>query len=254
MVNMPHQDNIQTILVVDDDKEIRDLLSEYLTKYGYKVLLAKDGSTMENFFAEKHSIDLVLLDLMLPDTDGLTLCKKICKTSNIPIIILTAVDSETDRVLGLELGADDYQVKPFNPRELLARIKAVIRRSFERSHQASLKNDGYKLYDFANWKLDTATRQCFSPEQTEVILSSGEYDLLLVFLEKPQRILTRDQLLDLARDRHFEPFDRSIDVQISRLRQKLGDDPKNPKIIKTIRNGGYMFSVPVKTGALISDA
>jgi two-component system, OmpR family, response regulator len=246
MFNPEQKDNSQTILVVDDDKEIRDLLSEYLTKYGYKVLLAKNGAEMERTFALKKNVNLVLLDLMLPDTDGFTLCKKICQISNIPIIILTAMDNETDRVLGLELGADDYQVKPFNPRELLARIKAVTRRTSERGLQKSLKDAGYKIYRFAGWKLDTAMRRIFLPDQTEVILTSGEYDLLLTFLESPQRVLNRDQLLESVSDRHFESFDRSIDVQVSRLRQKLGDDPKNPKIIKTIRNGGYMFAVPVK--------
>ena len=232
------------ILVVDDDSEIRELLTQYLTKYQYRVYSAKDGREMQKVLGQED-IDLVLLDLMLPEVSGITLCQNLRKKSNIPVIILTANDDTTDRIVGLEVGADDYQTKPFDPRELLARIKAVLRR-YTGNITTETAQDHAEIFSFDGWTLDTATRRVTSPNDEEINLRSGEYELLLIFLERPQRVLSRDQLLNLTRNRDAEPFDRSIDVQISRLRQKLETDPKKPVIIKTIRGGGYMLSLSVK--------
>ncbi|MCK4608471.1 MAG: response regulator transcription factor [Gammaproteobacteria bacterium] len=242
---MKESNNKTHILVVDDDQDIRDLLSDYLTNYQYQVSVAKDGTEMQAIL-DSGNLDLVLLDIMLPDEDGFTLCRKIRSQSDVPIIILTAVDNETDRVLGLELGADDYQIKPFNPRELLARIKAILRRRGDSGSSSLSVVEQHKIYEFADWKLDTTARHFFSPDNVEITLSSGEYDLLLTFLQRPGRVLNRDQLLELTRHREADPFDRSIDVQVSRLRQKIETDPKHPKLIKTIRNGGYMLTAKVK--------
>ena len=233
------------ILIVDDDSEIRDLLAEYLAKYQFRVSTAKNGDEMKKVLAQGQ-IDLILLDVMLPGTSGINLCKEVRRESDIPIIMLTANDDETDRIVGLEVGADDYQTKPYNPRELLARINAVLRRYHKSIVTRTDKGEKILIYNFGGWKLDTATRQVTSPDNEQVNLSSGEYDLLLIFLERPQRVLSRNQLLNLTHNRDAEPFDRSIDVQISRLRQKLEEDHKNPTMIKTIRGGGYMLSLPVK--------
>ncbi len=233
------------ILIVDDDSEIRDLLAEYLAKYQFRVSTAKNGDEMKKLL-EQGQIDLILLDVMLPGTSGINLCKEVRQESDIPIIMLTANDDETDRIVGLEVGADDYQTKPYNPRELLARINAVLRRYHKSTVTKTDKGEKILVYGFGGWKLDTATRQVISPNNEQVNLSSGEYDLLLIFLERPQRVLSRNQLLNLTHNRDAEPFDRSIDVQISRLRQKLEEDHKNPTMIKTIRGGGYMLSLPVK--------
>lgn len=232
------------ILLVDDDSEIRELLTEYLTKYQYRVSTAKNGDEMHKIL-NQEDIDLILLDVMLPGASGITLCQNVRQKSDIPIIMLTANNDETDRIVGLEVGADDYQTKPYNPRELLARIKAVLRRYTVGTVHKVDQNHAV-VFSFGGWELDTATRRVTSPDDKEVGLSSGEYDLLLIFLERSQRVLSRDQLLNLTRNRDAEPFDRSIDVQISRLRQKLEIDPKTPDIIKTIRGGGYMLSLAVK--------
>lgn len=232
------------ILIVDDDTEIRELLSQYLTKYQFRVSTARNGDEMQDVL-EKGKIDLVLLDVMLPGISGIDLCRNLRQKTDIPIIMLTANDDETDKVVGLEVGADDYQTKPYNPRELLARINAVLRR-YTKGGATTIDQEQALLYEFGGWELDTATRRVTSPDNQELNLSSGEYDLLLIFLERPQRVLSRNQLLNLTKNRDAEPFDRSIDVQISRLRQKLEVDPKNPLIIKTIRGGGYMLSLPVK--------
>jgi two-component system OmpR family response regulator len=239
------------ILIVDDDKDIRDSLSSYLSKYQFIVTTARDGEEMQKVLG-KHNIDLILLDLMIPGEDGFALLKKIRLTSSIPVIMLTGVGEETEKVIGLEIGADDYQTKPFNLRELLARIKAVLRRYSNISEIIREGKSGMR-YEFLGWVLDTITRRFTNPEGKEIPLSSGEYELLMTFLERSQRVLNRDQLLDLTKHRHAEPFDRSVDVQISRLRKKIETDPKNPKILKTIRGGGYIFACSVNKISLGKD-
>ncbi|HET7569320.1 MAG TPA: response regulator [Gammaproteobacteria bacterium] len=232
------------ILVVDDDAEIRTLLSTYLRNNGYRVSAAANGREMRELL-EPAAPDLVVLDLMLPGEDGLSLCRDLRSRSNIPVIMLTARGEEVDRILGLEMGADDYLPKPFNPRELLARIKGVLRRtrSLPPAERTAQPEGNLR---FADWTLDTLARQLLSPEGVVVPLSGGEYRLLSILLQHPNRVLNRDQIMDLAKGREAEPFDRSIDVQISRLRNALGDDARNPRIIKTVRNEGYVLAVPVE--------
>lgn len=236
------------ILVVDDDREIRDLLDKFLVKHGYRVTTAAEGREMKKVL-EDSRIDLVVLDLMMPGEDGLTLCRNLRADSQLPVIMLTAMGEETDRIVGLEMGADDYLAKPFNPRELLARIKAVLRRSGAVPALREVKS-ATELYQFAEWSLDAGKRELTGDNGMMVPMSTGEFDLLLAFLQHPQRVLSRDQLLDLARGRDAAPFDRSIDVQVSRLRKKIEVDPKEPQLIKTVRGGGYVLTVKVeKTGS-----
>lgn len=230
------------LLVVDDDTELRNLLGDYLRKNGYQVSLAADGVAMQALLAE-HSIDLIVLDLMLPGEDGLVLCRNLRAHSNLPVIMLTARGDETDRIIGLEMGADDYLPKPFNPRELLARIKSVLRRAQALPDSLEVSNNRY-LY-FGNWQLDTIARNLHAKDGLVVALSGAEYRLLKVFLDHANRILSREQLLDLTLGKDADPFDRSIDVQISRLRQRLGDNAKEPAIIKTVRSEGYVLSSAV---------
>jgi len=230
------------VLIVDDDREIRDLLSRFLSANGCRVSVARDEREMRKSLAES-AIDLIVLDVMLPGKDGFTACRELRASSNVPIIMLTAAGEDTDRIVGLELGADDYMQKPFNPRELLARMRALLRRAASTLRRPDEQNG--KHLHFSGWTLDVGRRQLLSPEGTMVTLSTGEFDLLLAFLEHPQRILTRDQLLDLARGRSPVPFDRSIDVQVSRLRRKIEADPRSPKIIATVRGDGYMLASPV---------
>lgn len=230
-----------TLLLVDDDNEICELLSDLLRKYGYTVLTAGDSKQMFNLLSE-HTVELVVLDVMLPGEDGFTVCRKLRAQSSLPIIILTANGEDTDRIIGLEMGADDYMAKPFNPRELVARIKAVLRRSHDNATQNGKSHNESDVYEFAGWRMETASRRLISPEKIEIILSAGEYALLYIFVTRPRRVLSRDQLLELLHNRTHGPFDRSIDIQVSRLRQKLIDDPKKPNIIKTIRGGGYLFA------------
>ena len=232
------------ILVVDDNQEICHLLSKFLSKDGYRVSTAADGRAMYKIL-DASKIDLIVLDLMLPGDDGLVLCRQLRAKSAVPIIMLTAKGDEIDRVIGLEMGADDYIAKPFSSRELLARIKAVLRRSS--SLPVSEESLDSKRIGFAGWTLDTAKRDLVSADGIAVPLSTGEYDMLTAFLQHPQRVLSRDQLLDLVHGRAAETFDRSIDTQISRLRRKIEENPKAPKIIKTIWGGGYMFTSPVST-------
>ncbi len=229
------------ILVVDDDREIRDLLARFLKGHGLRVTTAADGRDMRKALAEWR-IDLVVLDLMLPGEDGLTLCRRLRADSDLPVIMLTAMGEETDRIVGLEMGADDYLPKPFNPRELLARIKAVLRRA----EPAPAAGAPGQVLRFAGWELDMDLRELRSADGVMVPLSGGEFELLSAFASHPQRVLSRDQLLDLARGREAQPFDRSIDVQVSRLRRKIESDPKEPTLIKTIRNGGYLFTPHVE--------
>jgi two-component system, OmpR family, response regulator len=231
------------ILIVDDHREIRDLVSRALTKEGFRVSTAADGRALRKVLADSR-IDLVLLDLMLPGEDGLSLCRALRAESKIPIIMLTAKGDEVDRVIGLEMGADDYLPKPFGSRELVARIKAVLRRSQETTAAAGPDRRAAR-YHFDRWRLDTSARALIRDDGVTMSLSTGEYDLLLAFVERPQRVLNRDQLLDLARGRSATGLDRSIDTQVSRLRKKLERDPADPKIIKTVWGGGYTFTPDV---------
>ncbi len=230
------------ILVVDDDREIRDLLARFLKKHGFRVTTAVDGKEMTRALSD-WSIDLIVLDLMLPGEDGLSLCRNLRASSEIPIIMLTMMNEETDRIVGLEMGADDYLPKPFNPRELLARMKAVLRRS-QKVSKAGIKARSKTLH-FAGWKLEIGRRQLESPSGLLIDLSTGEFDLLVTLAEHPQRVLTRDQLLDLTHGRAEAPFDRSIDMQISRLRRKMDVDDDSNDLIKTVRGGGYMLTAEV---------
>jgi two-component system OmpR family response regulator len=219
---------------------LRALLCKYLTEHGFRVTQAANGREMMNAI-EAGRFDLVVLDLMMPGESGLVLCQKLRERSGPPVIMLTAMGSEVDRVIGLEIGADDYVAKPFSPRELVARIKAVLRRA------ANADPDDLPLaYEFNGWRLEPTGRVLRDPRGAVVDVTSGELDLLLVFVTRPQRVLTRDQLLDLARGRASAALDRSIDVQISRLRRKIETDPREPAIIKTIRSGGYVFTSQVQ--------
>jgi len=232
------------ILVVDDHQEIRNLVSRLLEKDGYRVSTAADGRQMRQRLRD-HVIDLIVLDLMLPVEDGLALCRDLrAKSSPIPIIILTAKGDEIDRVLGLEMGADDYVAKPFSSRELLARIKAVLRRSYALPPPGHIA--GPAVYRFGKWMLDTARRE-IETDDIVVPLSTGEYNLLMVFIQHPKRVLNRDQLLDLAKGRSAAPLDRSIDLQVSRLRRKIEEDAKNPQLIKTIWGDGYIFTPKIES-------
>lgn len=237
---MSNQDHV---LVVDDDAEIRSLLTQYLEKNGYRVTAVAEGKGMWAALESGGHVDIVVLDLMLPGDDGLTLCRNLRARSDVPVIMLTARGEETDRIVGLEMGADDYLAKPFSPRELLARIKSILRRA--RALPGNLKPDSARAMRFAGWMLDLATRNLRSPEGVVVVLSGTEYRLLRIFLSHPNRVLNRDQLIDLMLSRDASPFDRSIDVQVSRLRHRLGDNPKEPAIIKTVRDEGYVLAAAV---------
>jgi two-component system OmpR family response regulator len=232
-------ENNGRILIVDDDPEIRDLLAQFLTQHGYRVTTAEGGVAMDAELA-RQSADLVVLDLMLPGEDGLSICRRLRANSSISIIMLTAVSEETDRIVGLEMGADDYLVKPFNPRELLARIKAVLRRTAGAENSSPMS-----VLAFEGWQLDLGRRELKRDDGTLIPLSTGEFDLLVVLAQHAQQVMSRDELLDRTRGRESGPFDRSIDVQLSRLRRKIEVDSRAPEIIKTIRSGGYMFSLPV---------
>lgn len=225
------------IVIVDDDVRLRDLVAKVLTEEGWRVSGCRDGREMVGLIAADPP-DLIVLDVMLPGASGLDLCRELRQTSRVPIIMLTAKGEETDRVVGLELGADDYLGKPFGSRELVARIRALLRRA------AGLQVPGSprvgQRYRFEGWTIDSTRRELLNSEGVIIDLTSGEYDLLLALVEAPQRVLTREQLLDLSRNRTAAGFDRSVDVQISRLRRKLGEDPE--RIIKTVRGVGYMFA------------
>jgi two-component system OmpR family response regulator len=231
------------ILVVDDHQEIRDLLSKYLTKNGMRVTAVDGGAAMKRAL-QASAADLVVLDVMMPGEDGLSLCRHLRETVDLPVILLTAMAEETDRVVGLEIGADDYVTKPFNPRELLARIKSVIRRSQSLPKQRGVIAD--KSFQFDRWTLRIGQRELVDEDGVLTPLSNGEYLLLTAFLERPNMVLSREQLLDLTRGRSPDVFDRSIDNQVSRLRKKIEEDPKKPKILKTVWGGGYQFVAPVK--------
>ncbi|WP_020410366.1 response regulator [Hahella ganghwensis] len=232
------------ILVVDDDAEIRSLLSDYLTRNGFVVSSAADGEAFFQMLAQSTP-DLVVLDIMLPGEDGFAICQRLRRESGVPVVMLTANSDETDRIVGLEMGADDYLAKPFNPRELLARIKAILRRVQEPAKTALSP----KLYHFGGLTLDTTTRILKFPDNTQTHLTGADYSLLLMFLNKGNDVLSRDEISDVLHGRECSPFDRSIDVHMSRLRQRLGDDAKNPHLIKTVRGAGYVLTVPVDVDA-----
>ena len=231
------------ILVVDDQKEICDVVQEYLTGEGYRVSTANDGNGMRRALSQSH-VDLVILDLMLPGEDGLTLARGLRDESGIGIIILTGRGETVDRIIGLEMGADDYLPKPFHLRELLARVKSVLRRVQSRSDE--VPQPTRTRASFAGWSLDLSSRELMSPAGEEVRLTTGEFDLLAAFVNNPNQVLSRDRLLDLARNREAGPFDRTIDVQVGRLRRKLEEDPQNPSLIKTVRGSGYIFTPTVE--------
>lgn len=240
---MQHADHI---LVVDDDREIRELLTKYLEKNGLKVTAVADGKQLRAALMAA-SIDLIVLDLMLPGEDGLTLCRDLRASGAkpVPILMLTARGDETDRIIGLEMGADDYLTKPFAARELLARIHAVLRRT--RMLPPNLRpTEAVHRIRFGAWVLDTTARHLLDAAGTMVSLSGAEYRLLRVFLDHPQHVLNRDQLLNLTQGRDTEPFDRSIDLLVSRLRQRLRDDAREPRYIKTVRSEGYVFAAAVE--------
>jgi DNA-binding response OmpR family regulator len=231
------------ILLVDDARDIRDPLASYLSKNGLRVTKAADAAEARQVLAA-HAIDLILLDIMMPGEDGLSLAGYVRATSGIPVILLTAKAEETDRIVGLELGADDYVTKPFSPRELLARIKAVLRRSDGAGRPVHAPD--VEAYAFGPWVLRTGERELVASDGVAVPLSTGEYNLLLAFVTHPKRVLTRDQLLDLSQGRELAAFERSIDNHISRLRRKIEADPADPKLIKTVWGGGYTLATEVK--------
>jgi two-component system, OmpR family, response regulator len=233
---------VPNVLVVDDDRDLRALVGEYLKRNDYNVRFAADGKQMR-LILEQSRIDLVVLDLMLPGEDGLSLCRDLRGGSDLPVLMLTAKSDPFDRILGLETGADDYLSKPFEPRELLARIRNILRRA--QALPPNLAARPTCRYGFAGWVLDVTQRQLTSPHQVAVTLSGAEFRLLHVFVTHPNRVLTRDQLMDLIKGREADPFDRSIDLRVSRLRLKLRDDARAPQLIKTLRNEGYIFTADV---------
>jgi DNA-binding response OmpR family regulator len=235
MADEPH------VLIVEDERDIRDPLAAYLSKNGFRVSKAGDASAAREIIAA-HAIDIALIDIMMPGESGLSLTGFIRATSKTPVILLTAKVEETDRIVGLELGADDYVTKPFSPRELVARIKAVLRRTSD----DRVKAPHADAYAFGDWVLRTGERELVDGEGKAVPLSTGEYNLLLAFVTHPKRVLTRDQLLDLSQHRELGAFERSIDNHISRLRKKLEQDPREPKLIKTVWGGGYTLAADVR--------
>lgn len=238
-------DTTDHILVVDDDRDIRELVVDYLLKSGYRATGAANGKEMRAVL-DKQAVDLVVLDIMMPGDDGLTLCRQLRsgQHKDLPILMLTARHDDMDRILGLEMGADDYVVKPFVARELLARIKAILRRFRTLPPNLQVSEAG-RIIAFGDWQLDTSARHLLDATGTIVALSGAEYRLLRVFVDHPQRVLTRDQLLNLTQGRDAELFERSIDLLVSRVRQRLNEDARTPLYIKTVRSEGYVFSMPV---------
>ncbi|ROS03774.1 DNA-binding response OmpR family regulator [Raoultella ornithinolytica] len=237
-------EHIDHILVVDDDRDIRELVTTYLNKSGYRATGAANGKAMWAVL-QAHQVDLIVLDIMLPGDDGLVLCRQLRGgRQDIPVLMLTARTDDSDRILGLEMGADDYLVKPFVARELLARIKAILRRTRALPPNLQITEAG-RLIAFGSWLLDTSARHLLDDSGTLVALSGAEYRLLRVFLDHPQRVMNRDQLLNLTQGRDAELFERSIDLLVSRLRQRLREDAREPAYIKTVRSEGYVLSVPV---------
>jgi two-component system OmpR family response regulator len=239
---MTNNDQLGKILVVDDDPDVRDIVERCLVDSGYRVWTCEDGSRVFDIVNEK-GIDLAIVDLMLPDTDDLMLTRKLKEHSDIGVVILSGRGETTEKIIGLEIGADDYLSKPFEPRELLARVRSVLRRlGQDKTDSLSIES---KIFSFDDWRLDLTARTLTSPKGTPVELSSGEFNLLRAFVEHPNRVLSRDQLLDLTHANDTPAFDRSVDVRVGRVRKKIEVDPQTPKFIKTIRNGGYMFAATV---------
>ncbi len=236
MADEPH------ILLVDDERDIREPLAAYLARNGLRVSKAPDAASARQILAA-YTIDLVLLDIMMPGEDGLSLTGFIRAQGATPVILLTARTEETDRIVGLELGADDYVTKPFSPRELLARIKAVLRRT---GNGASVRAPDAENYRFGPWVLKTGERELVDADGVATPLSTGEYNILFAFVTHPRRVLSRDQLLDLSQGRELAAFERSIDNHISRLRKKVEENPSDPKLIKTVWGGGYMLAAEVR--------
>ncbi|HTL00506.1 MAG TPA: response regulator [Pseudomonadales bacterium] len=237
----------QRILIVDDDPDIRALLADFIGRHGYAVDTARNGAAMHTALARGH-FDLIVLDIMMPGEDGLSLCRTLRAQTQIPVIFLTAAAEETDRIIGLEMGADDYVVKPFAPRELLARVRAVLRRAS--ALVPVHRSDPSERLAFEGWQLMPARRELYDTGGALVSLTAGEFDLLVALARNAGQVLSRDQLLDLTKGRSAAAFDRSVDVQLSRLRRKLEVDPAQPLLIKTVRGGGYLFAPAV---AVLSD-
>ena len=233
--------NSEHILVVDDEPEIRDLIERYLCKQGYRVSTASDGKEMRRIIADDPA-DLVILDLVMPGEDGLQQAGYLRANSSVGIIMLTGKSDLVDRIVGLEMGADDYLPKPFELRELLARVRSVLRRAAGAAAATPAESD---IAAFDGWQLEIGSRRLMSPEGLDVLLTTDEFSLLATMVHNPNRVMSRDRLLDLARNREQEPFDRSIDVLVHRLRRKIEIDPKNPALIKTVRGGGYLFTPDV---------
>jgi two-component system OmpR family response regulator len=231
------------ILIVDDEADIREPLAEYLIRNELNVVMA-DSAAQARLQIIQGDVDLIILDIMMPNEDGLSLCRDLRTRSDVPIILLTARTDDIDRIIGLEMGADDYIGKPFAPRELLARIKAVLRRTGPRSNR--LQVQGQRVYSFNTWLVNVDERTLMSVDGVNVPMGDAEFRLLLAFVTRPGQVLSRSQLLDLADAREADPFDRSIDNRIVRLRRKLEEDPANPSLIKTVRSGGYVFTAQVR--------
>ncbi len=238
------------ILVVDDDPKIRKMLCGYLADEGYRATGAESGSAMRDLMARER-FDLVILDLVLPGEDGISLARELRVQSDLPIIMVTGKGDAVDRVVGLEVGADDYITKPFHLREVLARMRAVLRRTDTRAPQAAPSAADAAAgapVTFAGWSLDPVARELRNPDGADVVLTTGEYELLSVFVESANRVLSRDHLMDAARGRDWAPYDRAIDTLVSRLRKKIESDPNNPQLIKTVRGAGYVFAAKIARG------
>jgi two-component system OmpR family response regulator len=233
------------LLVIDDDHEIRDLLTRFMEKNGFRITAVRDAREARRAWT-RGAFQLVVLDLMLPGESGLDLARWLRDQEDVPIVMLSAMGEDTDRIIGLELGADDYIAKPFNPRELMARIRAIMRRASDSVDNAATGERIARPLRFAGWTLEPARRRLLNPEGVEVPLTGGEYDLLFALLERANRVLTRDMLLDLLRGRQAGPFDRAIDVAVSRLRRKLDDQGGGAQLIKTVRGGGYVLAATVE--------
>ena len=231
------------IAVTEDDPEIRALVVGLLQREGFEAAPCETGVHLDKLIARRR-VDLVVLDVMMPGEDGLSICRRLRARGDIPVLMVTAKGDDIDRIIGLEVGADDYLPKPFNPRELVARVKAILRRTRMAQHAAEAVQQ--EVYRFAGWTLDVASRDLTAPDGEPTPLTGGEFDLLLVLLQHPYRVLNRDQLLDWTRGRSANPYDRAIDVQLSRLRKKLGDDGAEPSFIKTVRGGGYLWAPAIE--------
>lgn len=237
------------VAIVEDDREIRELAHALFTREGFEAAACENAAALDALMAKRRPA-LIVMDVMMPGEDGLSVCRRLAANGGPPVILVTARGEDIDRIIGLEVGADDYLPKPFNPRELVARARAVLRRSARPAIEAAepASASGADIYRFDGWRLDAASRAFSDPNGHHVELSAGEYDLLSAFVQHPQRVLSRDFLMDWTKGREATAFDRSVDVMMSRLRRKLGDDPAAPRFIRTVRNGGYLFAVPVTRG------